>query len=125
MRRLTRDDWLSLAGVALLLVVLYTVYRVNSKELSVNIADCQPRDVWARISRAYDPLDFWIVQHTRLEDSFTQEDLDYALRSCEVMTRAEPHRLEHCLSNRKKLWDQGVRCLDHAAEMCRFEGGRC
>ena len=100
-------------GLVLLASVLlvYAVNRVTTKQPSISLDSCQPRDAWARLSRAYDPRAFWIEQNITLEDLYTQENLRDVLDDCEIQNKSSQVEREQCIAHYRDLWQRGTRCL--------------
>ena len=110
-----------LASVAL----VYALNRSTTSQPAISLENCQPRDAWAKISRAHDPRAFWIDQHIRLEDIYSRDNLHDVLQDCEIQNRPDENEQEQCRARYNGIWQKATRCLEHAAKMCRFEGGRC
>ena len=124
MRAALRQNLIVVLMVVATFSLVYAVNRATSKEPSVSLNNCQPRDLWARLTRAYDPRGFWIDQHMTLEDIYSPENFREVLDDCEIQPSSAADQ-EQCRVRYREIWQKATRCLEHAAKMCRFEGGRC
>ena len=125
MFRPSRQTWFCLALAAASFVFVYAIVRASSKDASVDMQTCQPIDVWARVSRAYDPLGFWVEQTLTLENAYSKDSLEDAIHECEVNHKADPTSQSQCTTRVQKIYDEAQRCLLKAIEMCQREGGKC
>jgi len=121
MIRISRQSWLLLFIAAMSALFVYAVNRASSTAPSIEFRTCQPSDVWARISRAYDPLGFWVEQTIVLEGTYSQD----ALHECNVAHGGDTASKKVCFARVQKIQDSAQRCLSKAQEMCRREGGKC
>ena len=125
MVHLSRQSWLALALAAASALFVYAIVRASSKELSIALETCQPNDSWARLSRAYDPLGFWVEQTLVLEDRYSRVALEDSLHECKIDYRDSLPDQEACGVRMHKIFDAAQRCHAHATKMCRIEGGHC
>jgi hypothetical protein len=125
MRKLTRQDLYAALFLLGWIPVLYGYNRATTQALSISLEDCQPRDVWARISRAYDPRDFWIQQNVKLEMMLEESDLKSDLADCTARYSDARSARDECTSHFTKWRRDATQCLRHSAKLCRIEGGRC
>ena len=125
MFRLSRQSWFALAFAAVSAVLVYALARAGSKGPSIALETCQPVDVWARVSRAYDPLGFWVEQTLVLEDYYSKEALEDGLHDCRITHNESLADQQICIARVNKTYEAAQRCLAKANEMCRREGGRC
>lgn len=125
MRKLKWEDAYAAAFLLAWLPILYAYNRATTNELSISLEDCQPRDVWAKISRAYGPRHFWIAQNVKLEMTFQADVLRRHLEDCDSMYPAGDPSTQECISHYRTRWYQAQQCVEHSAKLCRIEGGRC
>lgn len=125
MPRLTRQDYTVLALLTATITIGLIFHRATSKELSVEVDSCMPRDVWAKLSRAYEPRTFWVEQHIALEEFFTPAIYQARIEDCSTNYAVDVAERRRCEAHWKELWQQGRRCLALATRLCRMEGGSC
>lgn len=92
-------------------------------DVDIDLETCQPSGPISRIARAWDPLEFWVDQHLTLEIALEREDFDWYRDSC-LNRRGEPE-IRKCVAFYQTRHDKMLRCVEHAARLCRNEGGRC
>lgn len=107
----------------------FVSHRAN-ETLPIRLDNCQPVDAWAKLSRAYDPLKFWVNVHsdlTRTSEDYLgpEEHRSDRLQVCAKVYHDQPSELAACIKDVTENYLQVVRCTERSAEMCRREGGRC
>jgi hypothetical protein len=114
------------APLAFIAFIILGAKLVETKwpDVDISLESCQPDGIWARLSRAWDPLSFWVAQHVTLDAALEHENFEELIHDCQLNRNTEAEILA-CAATYRARHEQMLKCAKHSAERCRSEGGRC
>ena len=85
-------------------IVYANLYERAYETLPIRLDNCQPVDIWAKLSRAYDPLEFWVHVHSDL--THTDEDnpplngrRSDMMKTCDNVYKNDPNQRMSCFKS--------------------------